>query len=90
MKLYLSSALVASILAGAMAIVAHSPGIHSTPGFWLMVANLPGTVIGVWFGMWLGSELVNGPIFYLLVAAANWAAYVSAAKIFLLVRHRYS
>jgi small basic protein len=86
MKLYLSSVFAASILASLMAYVPHSPGIHSTPGFWLMLANLPGTVVGVWFGILFDPNNGHDISLYLLVAATNCVAYISVAKVILLVK----
>ena len=51
----------------ALALVARSPGIHSTPGMWLMIAGLPGTMIGAWTG--------DGLLFYFTSALANWTFY---------------
>jgi len=51
MKLYLSALLFGAALASALAIVVHIYGPHSTTGIWMMVAGLPGTVIGSWAGL---------------------------------------
>jgi hypothetical protein len=76
-KIYLPTFLVAIAIPIALAIVSGSVGIHSTPGIRLVIAGLPGTIVGA------GTVLVfgdNNPLFYVTTALANWAFYLSVAK----------
>jgi len=57
----------------ALAIVAHSPGLHSTPGMWLGVFGLPGVVIANWVQSML--HKFNQSIGYSLMFLVNWAFY---------------
>lgn len=77
MKLYLSALLFAIALASALAIVVHVYSPHSTPGIWMMLAGIPGTVVGVWIGL-LTRE--NEFVFYFVAVLVNWAFYVYLAK----------
>jgi len=76
-KIYVTTFLLAISLPIALAVVSKSPGIHSTPGIWLMLAGLPGTIIGTWTGMAVAD---NGLLFYVATALANWTFYLCVAK----------
>jgi hypothetical protein len=61
-RIYALTFLVAIAIPIALAIVTGSPGIHSTPGIWLMVLGLPGTIIGLWTESGFGG---NPLLFYI-------------------------
>jgi hypothetical protein len=62
----------------ALAVIAHSPGLHSTPGMWLGVFGLPG--VGV--ANWAQSSLhkFSRSIDYSLMLLVNWAFYCSVIQ----------
>ena len=77
MKIFGITLLFAAGLATLLAIAANSPGIHSTPGIWLTILNLPGALFCVWMeGTWgfIVCALVNGLIY--------WALFTGGRKIF--------
>jgi hypothetical protein len=76
-KTYVTTFLFAISLPIAIAVVSKSSGIHSTPGIGLMLAGLPGTMIGIWTGMAFAD---NGLLFYFATAVANWTFYLCVAK----------
>ncbi|MGC1637288.1 MAG: hypothetical protein WA744_17675, partial [Candidatus Acidiferrales bacterium] len=58
-KIYLTTFLLAIALPIALEASSKSPGTHSTPGIWLMLAGLPGTIVGGWiYDALPGSDLV--------------------------------
>ena len=59
----------------ALAVVARSPGLHSTPGMWLGVFGLPGVVIANWVQSLL--HTFNYSIGYSLMFLVNWFFYCS-------------
>ncbi|MFZ0884630.1 MAG: hypothetical protein WAN14_14625 [Candidatus Acidiferrales bacterium] len=76
-KIYLTTFLLAIALAIALEAVSKSPGAHSTPGIWLMLAGLPGTLVGGWiYDALRGNDLV----FFVATAIANWVFYICIAK----------
>jgi arginine exporter protein ArgO len=85
MKVYLSALLFAAALASALAIVVHIYGPHSTPGIWMMVAGLPGTVIGTWAGLLTRQRIV---VFYFATVLANSAFYFILVKGFVWLKRR--
>ncbi len=68
--------LLACSLPAALASVVRSPGIHSTPGIWLILAGVPGTFAAVWLYDWIG----EGFAFYAVIAAVNWVFYLGLVK----------
>lgn len=82
-RIYALTFLVATAIPIALAIVTGSPGIHSTPGIWLMVRGLPGTIIGLWTESGFGG---NPLLFYIAMALSNWVLYLLAIKGVLLLR----
>jgi len=84
-KIYLPTFLLAIALSFALAIVSKTPGIHSTPGIWLTILGLPGTMIGVWTETALGD---NDLLFYVTTALANWTFYLCVAKGVILLKGR--
>lgn len=84
-KIYLPTFLLAIAIPIALAVVSESPGINSTPGIRLLIAGLPGTMIGAWTGIVSGSNI---PLFYVTTALANWAFYLSVAKGVILLKGR--
>lgn len=76
-KVYLLAFLAALAVPSGLAVVSKSPGIHSTPGIWLMLFGLP----GIGFGWWLGSMFgQNDQVVYIGTALANWVFYVCLVK----------
>ena len=67
-RIYALTYLVAIAIPIALAIVTGSPGIHSTPGIWLMVLGLPGTIIELWTESGFGGNRV---LFYIAIALSN-------------------
>ena len=59
----------------ALAVVARSPGLHSTLGMWLGVFGLPGVAIANWVQSLL--HRFNHSIGYSLMFLVNWAFYCS-------------
>jgi hypothetical protein len=82
-RIYALTFLVAIAIPIALAIVTGSPGIHSTPGIWLMVLGLPGTIIGLWTESGFGG---NPLLFYIAMALSNGVLYLLAIKGVLLSR----
>jgi hypothetical protein len=82
-RIYALTFLVAIAIPIALAIVAGSPGIHSTPGIWLMVLGLPGTIIGLWTESGFGGSPL---LFYIAMALSNGVLYLLAIKGVLLLR----
>ncbi len=71
----------------ALAIIAHSPGLHSTPGTWLGVFGLPGVVIANWVQSFLVhtfSNYLGYPIMFLV----NWIFYCSVIQGFVSISGR--
>jgi hypothetical protein len=59
----------------ALAVVAHSTGLHSTPGMWLGVFGLPGVVIANWVQSSL--HKFNRYFGYSMMFLVNWIFYCS-------------
>ncbi len=85
MKIRLTALLIAISLTGSMAAAVHVYGAHSTPGIRLAIANLPGSIVGVWASMLIGET----PWLYLVCALANWAFYFYLINAVLLLKHRF-
>jgi len=76
-RIYALTYLVAIAIPIALAVVTGSPGIHSTPGIWLMVLGLPGTIIELWTESGFGGNRV---LFYIAIALSNWVLYLLVIK----------
>ncbi|MFZ0954784.1 MAG: hypothetical protein WAN60_00455 [Candidatus Sulfotelmatobacter sp.] len=86
MKAHLIALLIAAALTGSLAAAAHAYGSHSTPGIRLMLANLPGIVVGLWVGQWIENDYV----FYALSAVVNWVFYFYLIKGAMLLKRKLS
>jgi hypothetical protein len=63
----------------ALAIVAHSSGLRSTPGIWLGVFGLPGVVIANWVQGFVFHKFSNY-LGYPLMFLVNWLFYCSVIQ----------
>lgn len=73
MKIVLWALLLAVAWTVALAAVARSPGLHSTPGMWLGVFGLPGVAIANWVQSSL--HRFNFYFGYSLMFLVNWIFY---------------
>ncbi len=87
MKLYISALVIAVALASAMAIVIHLYSPHSTPGIWMMVVGIPGTLVGVWAGSLAGK---NEFVFYVVTVSVNFAFYLTVTRALQWVKRKFS
>lgn len=87
MKLYCAALVIAIAFAGAMAIVLHVYGAHSTLGIWMAVGGFPGTIVGVWIGIWAGR---NDFAFYAVMALVNSAFYFVVARGMVWLKSKFS
>jgi hypothetical protein len=63
----------------ALAAVAHSSGLRSTPGIWLGVFGLPGVVIAHWAQSFF-FHTFNNYLGYALMFLVNWIFYCSVIQ----------
>ena len=75
MKIALWALILAVVWTVALAAVAQSPGLHSTPGMWLGVFGLPGVAIANWVQSSL--HTFNRYFDYSLMFLVNWIFYCS-------------
>ena len=75
MRIVLWGLILAIVWTIALAAVAHSPGLHSTPGMWLGVFGLPGVAIAHWVQSLL--HRFNHFLDYSLMFLVNWIFYCS-------------
>jgi hypothetical protein len=75
-RIVLSALLLAIAWTVALVIVAHSPGLHSTPGAWLGAVGLPGVVIANWTQSVILHDF-NRTVGYAIMFLVNWAFYCS-------------
>jgi hypothetical protein len=68
---------LAAAVSAAIAYVDSSVGIHSTPGIWIMLLGLPGTIIGVWATL----SSTHNVIFYAVASIVNWGFYVAVFEV---------
>lgn len=87
MKLYWAALVIAIAFAGSMAIVLHVYGAHSTPGIWMAVGGFPGTIVGVWFGIWAGR---SDFVFFVVTALVNSAFYFVVARGMVRLKSKFS
>jgi hypothetical protein len=71
LRIALWALLLAVAWTAALASVAHSPGLRSTPGIWLGVFGLPGVVIANWVQSALFHRF-NNYLGYPLMFFVNW------------------
>jgi hypothetical protein len=64
----------------ALAAVAHSPGLHSTPGMWLGVFGLPGVVVDNWVQSFFNFHRFNYYFEYYLMFLMNWIFHFSVIQ----------
>ena len=79
--------LLAVAWTAALATVAHSAGLHSTPGIWLGVFGLPGVVIANWVQSFLFDGF-NNYLGYSLMFLVNWIFYCSVIQGLVSVKRR--
>jgi len=79
LKIAMWALLLAVAWTAALATVAHSPGLHSTPGIWLGVFGLPGVVIANWMQSFLFHGF-NNYLGYNLMFLVNWIFYCSVIQ----------
>ena len=87
MKIAMWALLLAVAWTAALATVAHSAGLHSTPGIWLGVFGLPGVVIANWVQSFLFHGF-NNYLGYNLMFLVNWIFYCSVIQGLVSVKHR--
>jgi hypothetical protein len=69
----------AALWTAALAIIAHSPGLHSTPGMWSGVFGLPGVVFANWIQSSLGHTF-NRYLAYSIMFLVNWIFYCTVIQ----------
>ena len=76
MRIVLWALLLAVAWTVTLAIVARSPGLHSTPGIWTGVFGLPGVVVASWVRPLLGRNY-HDRLGYAVMFLVNWMFYCS-------------
>ena len=76
MKIVLSALVLAVAWTAALAIIARSPGLHSTPGAWSGAFGLPGVVIANWTQAVVLHKF-NRILGYGIMFVVNWIFYCS-------------
>jgi hypothetical protein len=79
MKIILWALALAVAWTVTLVIVAHSPGLHSTPGIWTGVFGLPGVVVANWVRPFLGHAAQNH-FGYAVMFLVNWIFYCSVVQ----------
>jgi hypothetical protein len=79
MRIVLWAFLLAVTWTIALAIIARSPGVHSTPGIWTGVFGLPGVVAASWVRPFLGRN-TNDRLGYAVMFLVNWIFYCSVIQ----------
>ena len=87
MRIALWALFLAVAWTAALGAVAHSPGLHSTPGIWLGVFGLPGVVIANWAQSFL-FHMFNNYLGYALMFLVNWIFYCTVIQGFVSVKSR--
>ncbi len=72
----------------ALTAVAHSPGLHSTPGMWLGVFGLPGVAIANWVQSFFFARF-NLYFDYSLMFLVNWIFYCSVIRGLVSVKRKF-
>ena len=89
MRIALWALLLAVAWTVALAVIAQSPGLRSTPGIWLGVFGLPGVVIANWVQSFLFHRF-NNSLGYPLMFLVNWIFYCSVIQGLVSVKSRLS
>jgi hypothetical protein len=76
LKIILLALLFAVAWTAALAMIAHSPGLHSTPGAWAGAVGLPGVVIANWTQSAILHNY-NRAVGYGIMFVVNWIFYCS-------------
>jgi hypothetical protein len=79
MKIILSALALAIAWTAALAFIARTYGLHSTPGIWAGVFGLPGVVIANWAQASL-LHTFNRTLGYTLMFLINWVFYCSVIQ----------
>jgi hypothetical protein len=79
MKIALWALLLSVAWTVALAIIARSPGVHSTPGMWSGVFGLPGVVVASWVRPFLGRNS-HDRLGYTVMFLVNWIFYCSVIQ----------
>ncbi len=87
MRIALWALVLAVAWTAALAAVAHSSGLHSTPGIWLGVFGLPGVVIANWAQSFF-FRMFNSYLGYYLMFLVNWIFYCSVVQGLVSVKRR--
>jgi len=78
-KIVLSALVLALLWTAALIIIAHTVGLHSTPGMWTGAIGLPGVVISNWTQTQLFHRF-NRSLGYSLMFLINWGFYCSVLQ----------
>ncbi len=76
LRIVLSALFLAIAWTIGLAIVAHSPGLHSPPGAWLGAVGLPGVIVANWTQSAILHDF-NRTVGYAIMFLVNWAFYCS-------------
>ena len=79
MKIALWALVLALIWTTALIIIAHTVGLHFTPGMWTGAIGLPGVVIANWTQAQLFHRF-NRTLGYSLMFLINWGFYCSVLQ----------
>jgi hypothetical protein len=79
MRIILWAWLLATAWTIALNIIAHSPGLHSTPGIWIGVFGLPGVVAASWVRP-LVHQNPHDYVGYAVMFVANWIFYCTVLQ----------
>ena len=88
MRIILLALLLAVAWTITLAIVARSPGVHSTPGIWTGVFGLPGVVVASWVRPFLGRN-TDDRLGYVVMFVVNWIFYCTVLLGVVSVKRRF-
>jgi hypothetical protein len=71
MKIAISTLVTTAAWTAELVAIAYSPGIHSTPGIWLMLIGLPGVAVATLMAS-LSDYAQNDALGYLIMFLGNW------------------
>jgi len=78
-KIVIWALVLALVWTAALILIAHTVGLHSTPGMWTGAVGLPGVVLA----NWIQSQLLHRfyrPLGYSLMFLINWGFYCSVLE----------